>query len=133
MSDGKRLVQAIFVSPLAALPIRLVEMAITGTLWELSIGPQLLVVLIVGLVAVLIVGLPVHFLLVKMQLRHVAFYVVPGFILPAIYLAFSLDLSVAGGGFAIWLIGLVGVSGACVALAFRYLALGIQSPKHANS
>jgi len=103
-------------------------MAVTGILWDVDIGGQLLVVLISALIAVLLFGLPVHFLLARMRLRHPVFYAIPGFVAPAAYLAYLLDLSVAGIGYAIYLIGLIGVSGACVALAFRYFAISVQSP-----
>ena len=132
MADRKRLVQAIFISPLAALPIRLIDMAVTGTLWELSIGPQLLMVLIAALIAVVVVGLPIHFLLARKQLRHPAYYAIPGFFLPAAFLVSSLNLSGAGTLLAVWIVILVGISGACVALAFRYLALDDQLTKRAN-
>ena len=127
MTDAKRLIQAIFISPLAALPIRAVDMAATGLLWEVDVGQQLLVVLISALVAVVLFGLPVHLLLVRMRIARPIFYAIPGFIAPAAFTAYWLDLSVTGIGIVIHLIGLVGVSGACVALAFRYLALGTQA------
>ncbi|MEM7430335.1 MAG: hypothetical protein AAF351_00220 [Pseudomonadota bacterium] len=85
----------------------------------------------IAFVGVILVGLPVHFLLVHRRMSQPVHYAVPGFVVPALTVAVSQPFGADGFWWIAWQSFVMGCFGASVALVFRRIALGPQRAKRA--
>ena len=127
MEAGKRLLAAVVLSTFCVVPLYLALSIVSGDLNNDLLVPVLIMTPVFALIGVLLVGLPIHFFLVWRGLSRPIHYVLPGFVIPAMFVAITHPFGEDG---ALWISSqafLIGAFGAIVSLIFRRIALGEAS------
>ena len=124
VDDSKRRIAAVLVSTFCVVPIYVVLSALTGDLDNDLLIPVLMMTPLFAFIGVLLVGLPVHLFLVWRRMSRPLHYGLPGFVVPALFVAVTHPFGEDGALWISWQAVLMGVFGAIVALVFRRVALG---------
>lgn len=127
LETGKRLIAAIVLSTFCVVPLYLALSIVTDGLNNTLLVPVLIMTPVIAFIGVLLVGLPVHFFLVWRRLSRPVHYAVPGFAIPALFVAVVQPFGEDGALWISWQAFLMGVFGAIVALVFRRIAVGKES------
>ena len=124
ISPALRLSTAVLLSSLAAVPAYLTAILLIGD-WDNSAAlfPFLMFALMMTMAAVVVVGLPVHIVLMSLKQRSAPAYGVTGFAVPAVFVLIARPMGEATELALPAQLGLVGLFGACVALVFWMVAI----------
>lgn len=123
----KQLLIAMLASSLSVVPLYLIIAVFTGDLLNSLLPVVLLVAPIIAFACVLIVGLPLHFLLVWQRLLRPIYYGIVGFGIPAVFVLVAQPFGDDGIGWVLIQALFHGAFGAIVSLIFRHFALNEKS------